>query len=511
MDFVLVAYFVYWTVTLVAIERIMGTFFSKRRWSLPVTIASYAIYYTSGVVLFLTIQMPILNMVSSIVFLFLISMNYVSPIYKRFVATFGTFAIMLAVEGAFMVVRDAIGVEGDMFAQVDGIEALTVGDFLIMSVLVLVFSLIMRRFKKLRKNTVKSPLFWVASIIVPVGSIVLVIGITLHFPMVSGIINTIIVFVINVLIFIIHDAMSGAYEAQMKLQAQTSERMKVMLDSSPLACAIVNRDFKILEVNKQTARLFEIQDTSDFLNNPLLFSPERQADGSLSLQKSQELVKTAFRRGHVACEWLHITADGKAIPCELTLERVELEGEEVVIRYIHDLREVAALVAAKEQLENLAFTDWLTGFYNRRYFMNVAEKTFADCEKVSVIMMDIDFFKNINDTHGHAIGDEVIRIFGKRIDGVLGEGTVSARYGGEEFIVLLPNADKKAAEAVARRIHQNIVSTPFVIGDVTLPVTASLGVCTKSVDAKTITHLIDLADMAVYDSKTGGRNKVTIG
>ncbi|MCL2170177.1 MAG: diguanylate cyclase [Defluviitaleaceae bacterium] len=496
------------------VVSIMNVFFAKRRWPLPVTVASYAAYFASGAVLFLTLQTPILNVASSIIFLILITMNYESPMWKRFAAAFGVFAIMTAVEGLFTAIHALY--LGDMMAQTAIAEVGGVFDFLIMGSLVFVVGLLVRRFKNISKNAISTPLFWVTSITVPVGSLVLFFLLPQYLPLVWAIVGVAVVALINALTFLIHDALSASYEAKMQAQIQTSERMQIMLDSSPLACAIINEDLAVVEVNQRTALLFQIDDPMEFAKNRRVFSPEFQTDGRDSYEKSVELHKLAFERGYLNFEWMHQTKDGEAIPCEVTIKRVTLQDDKhMVIRYIHDLREIKTLVDMKDHLENLAFTDSLTGLYNRRYFMQAAEEAFDKCENenqsFSIIMMDIDFFKQVNDSYGHVVGDEVLSIFGKRMSGVLSQDTVAARYGGEEFIILLTNMDKESVLNVADRVHKSISSEPFVVNGMSLPITASVGVATKTDEQKNLLSVIDAADMAVYKSKTGGRNLIIAG
>ncbi|MDR2168131.1 MAG: GGDEF domain-containing protein [Clostridiales bacterium] len=160
----------------------------------------------------------------------------------------------------------------------------------------------------------------------------------------------------------------------------------------------------------------------------------------------------------------------------------------------------------------LARTDALTSTRNRRYLVEGTEAQFAHSQQentdFSVIMYDIDHFKNINDTYGHIVGDEVLKILAARSAKALKQGTELIRYGGEEFLVALPNVRYEDALNIAWRLQKTLESTPFTIGDLEIPVTASFGVAYKTAETATLTDLINLVDRAMYQAKIVGRNTV---
>jgi len=173
-----------------------------------------------------------------------------------------------------------------------------------------------------------------------------------------------------------------------------------------------------------------------------------------------------------------------------------------------------ATMSEAEQMKKRAYTDPLTDMFNRRYFMDNSELALQESIKsnhdFSIVMMDIDYFKKINDTYGHSVGDDVLKIFAMRIRHVLRDGEIAARYGGEEFIVALPKTSKEDALATANRIQDNIRKLPFIMDGLSIPVTASIGVASKSEVSKTMQSIIDAADAAVYEAKNAGRNMVIL-
>jgi len=186
---------------------------------------------------------------------------------------------------------------------------------------------------------------------------------------------------------------------------------------------------------------------------------------------------------------------------------------------VNSTDEVGTLARILEQsyiqlngMKALAFTDTLTGAHTRRYFMDKAEQELSESNKhkynFHLLMLDVDFFKNINDEYGHQIGDEVLKIVVARISNVMRRNTLVARYGGEEFIIMLTDIDYEDAVKTAGRIQQKLAESEFRVGDLRLCINVSLGVATKSDPEESLADIIHNADMALYEAKRTGRNKV---
>ncbi|WP_372396869.1 PleD family two-component system response regulator [Azospirillum sp. HJ39] len=167
-----------------------------------------------------------------------------------------------------------------------------------------------------------------------------------------------------------------------------------------------------------------------------------------------------------------------------------------------------------EQSLSMALTDSLTGVFNRRYvnahLPRLLERAFDSHKPVSVLMFDIDHFKVVNDTYGHAIGDEVLREVSARSSRNLRTFDLVARLGGEEFIVILPDTDGEAALIVAERLRSRIADTPFAVssGGGEINVTVSIGISVGGRLGDTAEGLIRRADEALYEAKRSGRNCV---
>ncbi len=167
-----------------------------------------------------------------------------------------------------------------------------------------------------------------------------------------------------------------------------------------------------------------------------------------------------------------------------------------------------------EKLERLSVTDRLTELYNHGYFQQRLEEELGRAERfehpLALIMLDIDDFKQFNDSYGHPRGDKVLRQVSAIIRDNLREMDVAARYGGEEFVVVLPETEAPGAAIVAERIRERVAGYPFVGSEDLPPVrkTASVGVAAYPAHAKTQSGLIEAADRAMYEAKRQGKDRV---
>jgi diguanylate cyclase (GGDEF)-like protein/PAS domain S-box-containing protein len=167
-----------------------------------------------------------------------------------------------------------------------------------------------------------------------------------------------------------------------------------------------------------------------------------------------------------------------------------------------------------EQAKRLSMTDSLTGLFNMRYFIDFAvlewERVRRYSRTLSVAMLDIDRFKNVNDTYGHDMGDHVLREIAQRIKNAVRNVDVVARYGGEEFVLLMPETEIELARQVAERIRAAIGETPITSDGPAIPVTVSLGVAETNEKVKDFNTLLKNADQALYAAKSAGRNQVIV-
>jgi two-component system cell cycle response regulator len=162
----------------------------------------------------------------------------------------------------------------------------------------------------------------------------------------------------------------------------------------------------------------------------------------------------------------------------------------------------------------LAITDPLTGLYNRRYMeshvTSLVEQALARGKPLALLVVDIDYFKAVNDVHGHDAGDDVLREFATRVKKSIRGIDLACRYGGEEFVIVMPETDMAVAAIVAERIRRRIAGEPFSIrsGAAALDVTISIGLAALSGVADTAAAILKRADQALYRAKRDGRNRV---
>lgn len=159
---------------------------------------------------------------------------------------------------------------------------------------------------------------------------------------------------------------------------------------------------------------------------------------------------------------------------------------------------------------SMALTDPLTGLYNRRYFevhlQKLLQKNEQSKKAMAILMMDIDHFKKINDTHGHAVGDEILKIFARRVQDSLRSFDLVARLGGEEFVVILPDISTEMAYFIGERLRKIIADEPFACAAGNISITTSIGGTIVTRDSAAGQDVVKLADDALYQAKETGRN-----
>lgn len=195
-----------------------------------------------------------------------------------------------------------------------------------------------------------------------------------------------------------------------------------------------------------------------------------------------------------------------------TLDQINtqlLETSAKALGVLQDLEwQNARLEDLNDRLELLATTDGLTGLHNHRTFQERFRSAFAHCKRygqpLSLIMLDVDHFKNLNDTLGHPTGDTVLAFIAHTLKELVRKSDCIARYGGEEFAILLPNTKIAGALRLAKRIRQQLDNTP----EAPAPFTVSLGVAELTPEMNDPNDLLALADSALYEAKRSGRNCV---
>ncbi|MGM0574755.1 MAG: sensor domain-containing diguanylate cyclase [Myxococcota bacterium] len=307
------------------------------------------------------------------------------------------------------------------------------------------------------------------------------------------------------------------------------------LPEDMVAVAGLHHDEEATLPERRSHRLLEICRAADALADVVQTSGERGAFARVrtllaGLQSREELTLEALveevrEEMEVASEDLDIRIGRQPTFQDLmsnaneTLIQLTDTYEELTRKLekaLRDKEEMARRLEEKnEALRRLAATDMLTGVYNRRAFtqsLQLALDTASECRRpLSLVMMDVDHFKRVNDTWGHAVGDDVLKEVCRRLEGMLRPGDVVGRLGGEEFGLLLPGCGRGEGRRVAERLREAIADRP-VRGrqDAELDVTASFGgVTVQRFPAPSPDQILVQSDRALYLSKDRGRNKVT--
>ena len=184
----------------------------------------------------------------------------------------------------------------------------------------------------------------------------------------------------------------------------------------------------------------------------------------------------------------------------------------IVCLAVSDIRNIKKIEERETLLKSLASTDALTGLYNRRYLMNAAEREFARVKRfgspLSALMMDVDYFKSVNDTFGHKIGDEVLKKFASLVSKNLRKTDILARLGGDEFIILLPETNLEMAMNFAERLKQVLTKFSVTVDKKIIQISTSMGVAQLADDMQSFDEFLVNCDRALYLAKNKGRNRV---
>lgn len=230
--------------------------------------------------------------------------------------------------------------------------------------------------------------------------------------------------------------------------------------------------------------------------------------------QSEDQLTRAYEAGADGYAPLTISAQGLHTRLHAAQRLVQLQDAWEKDRA--QLRQIAAeLAVANRRLANAALTDLLTGLPNRRAAMDQLQQTWSAAvrsgRQFAVLVLDIDHFKHINDSYGHAAGDVVLREVATVLRRAARREDSVCRIGGEEFLVICPNADREAARLIAERLRDALASRPIAIGNIVHTVTISVGVAERETDMPEPDALISTADRALYQAKAGGRNRVCSG
>jgi diguanylate cyclase (GGDEF)-like protein len=287
-------------------------------------------------------------------------------------------------------------------------------------------------------------------------------------------------------------------ERTTEIEADRTLRSQI-LEASPSAIALLRaRDEVPLFFNARMRQMLGLD-----LTPTGSFAPQRLFVDAAAAQQFKEQLHS----GHGVRDWEALIAGTPPFPALVSARRVEVRGEPALLIWLHDHSQRKRL---ELELQRLATTDSLTGLANRRAFFERGQPALEAARRyghqVSMLMIDVDHFKNVNDRHGHSVGDATLRLLADRLREVLRQADLIARIGGEEFVALMPETDLDAAMQAAERLREMCDGlAPETSAEAAISV--SVGVAQWR-SGESLDHLLERADAALYRAKRAGRNRV---
>jgi len=288
---------------------------------------------------------------------------------------------------------------------------------------------------------------------------------------------------------------------------ESEERYRTLVEHAPDALIVLDVDrARFVDANENAARLFGISREALLGLGLAETSPPTQADGRPSAEAAVEHLEEAMAGGAPVFEWIHRSPAREDFACEVRL--VRLPGAGRLIR--GSMTDITERKQSEERVRHMAHHDALTGLPNRILFLDRVSQAIAQAHRtgsqVATLFVDLDRFKDINDSLGHETGDRLLCLAGGRLQACLREGDTVARLGGDEFVVSLPAvADSNDAMLVAGKIL-DALREPFAVGGHELQVTGSVGISLYPADGEDTEALVRAADAAMYYAKERGRD-----
>ncbi|UTH74665.1 bifunctional diguanylate cyclase/phosphodiesterase [Chromobacterium sp. IIBBL 290-4] len=284
----------------------------------------------------------------------------------------------------------------------------------------------------------------------------------------------------------------------------SEQRFRALIEQAPEAIMVFDRDRGVFVDANQQAELLTGRTIAELTGlSPISLYDEQQPDG-LPTTESVRMHADRAMQGEVQLfERVIIRPDGRRVPCEVRLSRLPSETSHLLrVSYI----DISSRVAAQERINRLAYFDSLTGLVNQSGLMEKLDTLSQVCQKVgnhafAVLLLELEDFKFINDVYGNRVGDLLLRELAARLQRLVNGNGMVARHGGVEFVLLLNDvADTAHAEAMAERMLE-VVAAPYNIDEMTLHISASVGVSLCPQHGKSGSELLRNADMALYHAK----------
>ncbi|CAG0961589.1 putative signaling protein [Methylophilaceae bacterium] len=239
---------------------------------------------------------------------------------------------------------------------------------------------------------------------------------------------------------------------------------------------------------------------------PWALSPPEQPDGQASEEKFREMIAIANDKGRHRFEWVYRRLNGEDFPAEVSMVAIMLNGRQV---FYTTWRDISEHKKAEARIRHLAHFDVLTGLPNRTLLTDRINQAISLAQRsqqpLTIMFFDLDRFKNVNDTLGHDMGDELLIQVSRRLQSAVREEDTISRLGGDEFVLLLQATNADGASRVAEKVI-GLISQPYHIKHHELTITPSIGIAVYPDDGEDFEKLLKSADIAMYRAKQAGRN-----
>lgn len=289
--------------------------------------------------------------------------------------------------------------------------------------------------------------------------------------------------------------------------SESEEKYRIIFEASEDPMWLISNNTFIL-ANEAAARLLGYTNAEALYKvEPWVLSPTYQPDGLPSLDKAKKMIEIAINQGYTRFEWQHKKRDGTLFPVEVSLTRIPYQGDIAVFCLWNDITERKE---AEKEIERLATHDALTGLASLRLAEDRIEAAIALARrqdtKTATFFIDLDGFKAVNDTYGHDMGDEVLKVAAQRMKSIVREVDTVARIGGDEFLIILPsinqiNDTRRVADELVKQINQ-----PFIIDGIETKIGVSIGVAVYPDHGDTRDALVKSADRSMYIVKNSTKN-----